>query len=584
MIRTLSLIILLLSLVNANSFYSQQWDWSKSAGGLTSDKGTSITVDLQGNIYTTGYFNESGSFGPFIADMVDLHSKEVFVTKQDPSGTFLWMVRGTNHYDDRGLGICLDAMGNVFVTGTCWGEITFNGVTATGSTNYSDQIFVLKLDNAGNVVWLKNAGFSSYDSFPYQDDHGYDVCADQLGNIFVTGFLSNKTAFTQVAEFDALTIPLAPDDSVAFIAKLDNSGAWQWVQTFNGEESYREHRLTVDNENSVYITGGFDSNRTFGTTTLVSAGGFDIYVVKYNQAGVFQWANRAGSDRDDRGNDIAFDGSNHLYVTGEFRHKAGFGLDSLNNNGSAGGRDMFVAKISKTGDWVWAKKGGSSSGSDRGNGVVVNSKGLILLTGTFKDTAKFGSNVVLNSISTVDSVQVYVAAINADGKWQWALAAGGTEFDSGAAICADTSCNAFITGYYSGTISFGASSLTSVGKKDIFITKIKDACEGAAPPTPTIPVEIIEIYTMNGSNIFTPNNDGVNDQFELYKNSNAKMDFVILNRWGNVVFKTNDPTQFWNGKDITNNAVVDGTYFYNLKFSLKSGETKSYNGFVQVSH
>ena len=580
------IIILLLSIINVNSYYGQQWDWLKSAGGAKSDKGTAIVCDPQGNTYTTGFTGEGGLFGAINIPNYN-SSKDVFVAKQDPSGNYLWAITGTSTtYDDRGLGICIDLFGNVFVTGTCWGGITFGALNSTCGSNYTDQIFIVKIDNSGTPLWLHNAG-NEGSGFHYDDDHGYELVADQLGDVYLTGFLSNTEATPDVAIFppSAITVPIAAEDSVAFIAKISGAGDWQWVKTFGGEESFRDHRLTIDDEKNLYITGGFDGTQVFGSTTLTSVGGFDIYVVKYDQNGNFIWAKRAGSTRDDRGNDIAFDGAQNLYVTGEFRGKAGFDLDSLNNYGGASGRDMFVAKISKAGDWIWAKKGGSKSGSDRGNGVVVNSKGLILTTGSYRDTAKFGSNVSLQSITSVDSVNIFVAAINADGNWQWALSAGGSEFETGNGICADTACNAYIIGYYTGSITVNGTTVTSLlGKKDIITAKIKDACTGTAPPTPTTPVEVLEIYTMNGSNIFTPNNDGVNDQFELYKNSNAKMDFVILNRWGNVVFKTNDPTQFWNGKDITNTAVVDGTYFYNLKFSLKSGETKSYNGFVQVSH
>lgn len=119
MIRNYTLLALLFV---CTQVYSQNFDWITTAGGLLSDKGTTVAVDDNGNTYITGFYNEIADFGPINTGFSYDHSKEVFVAKMDPNGNYLWVVNGTNYYDDRGLGLCLDPAGNAYVTGTCWGD------------------------------------------------------------------------------------------------------------------------------------------------------------------------------------------------------------------------------------------------------------------------------------------------------------------------------------------------------------------------------------------------------------------------------------------------------------------------------
>ena len=242
-------------------FFSQTWDWATNAGGTTSDKGTAIVTDANGFSYVTGYFNEAADFGPFNMPLIDEHSKEVFIAKVDPLGNYVWVQRGSNHYDDRGLGICLDPSGNIYVTGTCWGGIIFGALNEYNSSSYTDQIFLLKLDNDGNFIWLRNAGND------YGDDHGHDVVSDPMGNIYVTGFVSDWSFGNQgpsTAQFRPISLPIEYGDSLGFVAKISPDGDWQWAHTFGGVDGERDNRISIDNSQNVYVTGGFYGSKEFG--------------------------------------------------------------------------------------------------------------------------------------------------------------------------------------------------------------------------------------------------------------------------------------------------------------------------------
>lgn len=567
----LSLLILLFSHIT----YAQTFSWATHGGGLTSDKGTAIVTDVNGYSYVTGYFNEEADFGPFHMPLIDLQSKEVFIAKIDPLGNYVWVKRGSNHYDDRGLGICLDPTGNIYVTGTCWGGIIFGGLTNYNSTSYTDQIFVLKLDNNGNFIWLENAGND------YGDDHGQDIICDKLGNVYITGFVSNwnfgSCSGSSVAQFGSQTIPLNCD-SLGFVAKLSSSGVWQWAKSFGGVDGERDNHIAIDTASNVYVSGGFTKTKTFGTSVITSKGGVDIFITKYDKNGNFQFVKNTGSSLDDRANDLTV-ADNNIYITGEFRDKVVFNTDTINNNGGPNGRDIFVAKMSSNGNWHWAKKAGSSSGSDRGNGIISNKKSNIFVTGQFKGNANFGSTITLTTTAT-DSVQAFVAAIDTSGKWRWAIQGGGMDEERGNSISCDTSCNAYITGYYSLGVAFGNHSLTNYGKKDIFITGISNACfEYTVTPITNDP--IVQECQITIPNVFTPNNDKINDIVYVQGNCITELQFDIFNRWGTKIYSSNNIAEGWNGKHNDSDAP-DGTYFYFVEATLQNNEHIKEKGFLNL--
>jgi gliding motility-associated-like protein len=65
-------------------------------------------------------------------------------------------------------------------------------------------------------------------------------------------------------------------------------------------------------------------------------------------------------------------------------------------------------------------------------------------------------------------------------------------------------------------------------------------------------------------NVFTPNNDDINDRFKAFSfTSVERINLTIFNRWGRIVYESNDPGFEWDGKNMNNNRdCADGVYFY----------------------
>ncbi len=448
--------------------HSQAWDWIATAGGDGSDKALDIDIDKYGNSYICGYYNSGTSssdpsFG--IINPPQDFGKEGYVAKIDSLGNWQWVRAAMGGWDERALGLCVDKVNDfVYVTGTCWGYTDFGSCVGASFPSGGDNIFIGKFDLNGTCQWLIGAG-GTY------DDHGYDLVTDKLGNIYLTGLIGK---YSNPAMFGTITVPNPTLDSLGFVAKLSPAGVFQWVKTFGATDGERDNRIAIDTTGNVYLTGGFKGTKPFGPISATSFGGRDIFVLKFDSSGNQLWLKTVGGLLDDRGNSLAIDIEQDVYVTGEFRDKVVFGPDTVNNNGGPSGRDIFVAKITKEGSWVWAKKAGSNAGSDRGNRIAANKQDLLFVTGQFRGDASFGAADTL--WNSADSVQIYVAAIDTAGKWQWAIQAGGSIEDRGNGIAVDDNCNIFTTGYYELTASFGTTNITSTGKKEIYVAKIPSAC------------------------------------------------------------------------------------------------------------
>jgi len=468
-VRTFFVLLFFLISFQSNS---QGWGWAASAGGDGSDKALDIDIDKYGNQYICGYYNSGTSssdvsFGA-ISPPQDF-GKEGFVAKIDSLGNWQWVRSAMGGWDERALGLCVDKVNDfVYVCGTAWYSTNFGSCAGAFFPGGGDEIFLGKFDLNGTCHWLIGAG-GSY------DDHGYDVVTDKLGNIYMTGLIGDTYASGGVvAYFGTIPVGIPTGDSLGFVAKISPAGVFQWVKSFEATDGERDNRIAIDSSANVYVTGGFRGVKPFNPAVGTSNGGRDIFVVKYDSSGTQLWLRTAGGLLDDRGNSVAIDIEQDVYITGEFRDVVVFGSDTVNNNGGPNGRDVFVAKLTPAGNWVWAKKAGSTAGADRGNRIIANKQDLLFVTGQFRGSASFGAADTL--WNSADSVQIYVAAIDTAGKWQWAIQAGSPIEDRGNGIAIDDNCNIYTTGYYELTAAFGSTNITSTGKKEIYVAKIPSAC------------------------------------------------------------------------------------------------------------
>ena len=454
-------------------------DWAKQIGGTDADLSYAITVDATGNIYTTGYFAGTVDFDPGVGvfNLTAIGNGDIFISKLDTSGNFIWAKQLGGSNFEFGLSITLDKVGNIYTTGYFSGTVDFDpGASSYNLTSLGGgEAFISKLDTSGNFVWAKQ--FSGVG-----DSLGTSLSLDNLGNVYATGY------FDQTVDFD-------PNEGIfditslgsldIYILKLDSSGNFAWAKKIGGADMDEGVDIKADNSGSnIYITGAFRGTVDFdpngGVFNLVSSGGRDIYISKLDASGNFVWAKKIGGSDADRGHSIALDNSNnYVYVAGEYSGTTDFdpGTGTLNLT-SAGGQDSFVTKLDVLGNFVWARGMGGAHPEEPANCIQLDSAGDVIVTGWFSVTSDFNPGIEIYNLSSAGMNDAYIAKLDTAGNFVWAKRLGGTSYDDAWSLAIDSSDNIYTTGSFSETADFdsgtGTFNLTSAGgDSDAFIHKMR---------------------------------------------------------------------------------------------------------------
>ena len=346
-------------------------------------------------------FADAGSYKVLVRNSAGSVTSAEAVLIVNPGGgfttgdNFLWARKAGGTGFEPGGTVAGDTAGNICVVGSFTGSATFGGVTLNSGGR---DIFVVKYDRAGGVLWARKAGGSG-------EDVGAGVAVDRAGNIHVTG------SFSGSATFGGVTLNSGGGRDV-FVAKYDRAGNLLWVRRAGGVSADEGHRVTADLAGNSYVVGTFAGTATFGGATLTSSGASDGFIAKYSVAGTPLWAKRVGGSGQDRGTSLAVDGQGDTYVAGHFQGTADFGGTNL----TADGNDAsFLAAFNSSGAVRWAAK---ASGLDPevDAAIAVDLDGQCYLSGSFAGTATIG-NTTLASRAAHD---LLLARFTRDGALHWA--------------------------------------------------------------------------------------------------------------------------------------------------------------------
>ncbi|MCB0533195.1 MAG: SBBP repeat-containing protein, partial [Saprospiraceae bacterium] len=298
--------------------------WAASGGGPASDIGFGIATDASGNVYVTGGFTGSASFGSHTVNASG-GGVDVFIAKYDATGNVLWVVSGGGLDTDFGSDIAADASGNVYVTGEFQGTAGFGSQTLTSAGDV--DAFVVKYDASGNVLWARSGGAGNFDT-------GNGIAADAAGNVYVTGYFRGN------AGFDSQTVSSVGNSDV-FVAKYDASGNVLWVVGLGGTNADAGNGITTDAAGNAYVIGDFRGTAGFGSQTLTSSGNVDVFIAKFDASGNVLWANSGGGPNQDNGQSIVAVATGTVCGAGSFEGTATFGSQTLTSTGFS---DMFVVQ------------------------------------------------------------------------------------------------------------------------------------------------------------------------------------------------------------------------------------------------
>lgn len=454
---------------------AQEFSWAKRVGGQGNEGGYSIAVDGTGNVYTTGSFSDTADFDPgpgtFNLSPASIHTFDIFVSKFDPEGNFVWAKQLGGFGADYSFAIAVDGAGNAYTTGQFYGVADFD----PGPTTYNlgvgghTGVFVSKLDTAGNFVWAKQLGAGA--SYCIGDS----IAVDTAGNVYAAG------TFSGTADFDpgpgAFSMTANATGAVTFVAKLDAGGGFVWAKQLGGGS---RSSVQVDSSGNVVTTGQLWAMGDFdpgdGTYELGPSG---VFISKLDGSGDFVSARQFGGDQSVP-NSVVVDGSGSVYTTGSFVGTRDFDPGPGIYNLTAAGADVFVLKLDGAGNFVWAKQIGGAD-ADSAYGLTVDGAGNVYAAGVFEGIADFDPGPNTFNLQTQGSDSGFVVKLDTAGNFVWAGQMGGPNAPVAVnGIAVDGNGSVVTTGTFIKTVDFdpGPStsfSLTATGNPngygDFFVTK-----------------------------------------------------------------------------------------------------------------
>jgi hypothetical protein len=355
--------------------------WGVRFGGAEDDRPKGIAVDSSGNIFITGMFRGTVSFGgttitaaPFTANG--------FLAKYAPSGTHLWSKRlGTGVNTDTGNAVAVDGSGNVVVAASIFGTSDFGGGALT--TAGGEDIVLAKYSTAGAHLWSKRIGGSGANVVT-------GVAADQTtGEIAVTGYFAGSM------DLGAGSVTSAGTNDI-FLAKYSSAGGHVWSRRWGSTGDDRGASVAVDGLGNVVAAGLFTNSVDFGgglVSNLGGTGSGDIFLVKVSSSGILQWSKGFGSSLtlNEMAYGVDVDSAGNVGLTGAVVGTINFGGLTLTGDGWY---NVFVAKFSSSGGPLWSKRFLGGGGNGNGRCIAFDSSGNVLTAGDYDISENFGGTTL----------------------------------------------------------------------------------------------------------------------------------------------------------------------------------------------
>ena len=427
--------------------WAQTWE-----GG----QGLGVAQDPDGNSYVAGYFSNTVDFdpGPGIDEHISNGSVDAFLCKYDPLGNFLWARTWGSTISDSCVAVTADYSGNAYVTGGFMGTVNFNpGGTDERTSNGGSDIFVSSFDTFGNYRWVDTWGGSAEDTVQ-------DITCNGLDLIYVTGNFCFTVDFDPTGDVDEHT---SSGNGDVFLTKLYETGYYYWTNTFGGLENDSGYGVSCDGYSNAYVAGSLGSI---------------AFLYKYKSDGSEMWSKTWGGSPITFARDVAVDGFGTAYVTGSFQgyninFDPGPGSDLHSSNGWA---DCYLSSYDPNGTYLWTKTWGGPE-NELAMSVSFNLFGIVYVAGSFEDTVDFDPGTGIDEHTVAGNYDCFLSRFNESGDFQWARTWGAGGYDRAMNVTAGimTNKNAYVTGYFDGTVDFdpgdGVDEHTSGLFSGIFLTK-----------------------------------------------------------------------------------------------------------------
>jgi len=476
--------------------------WAKQFAGtsaLSFGRGWGIQTDADGNVYSAGIFTGTTDFdpGPGVFNLTPI-STDVYISKLDAAGNFLWAKQITGSFGTLTRSMSLDKDNNVYVTGTFQVTVDFDP---------GPGIFNLTANGTTDIFILKLTAGGDF-LWVKQiggisvDAESYSSATDSFGNIYFTGNYKGALDFDPGPGTFTLTSTGATFRD-AYICKLDAAGNFVWAGSIGGSEYDLALGISCDKLDNIYVTGFFRTTVDFdpgpAVFNLVSNGLEDMFILKLNTAGNFIWARSVGGTSAEYMYKAIADDAGNIYATGFFRGTADFDPGpGVFNLTATGGDAVVVLKLDAAGNFVWAKNMGGPTSNNWGMAIDLDRLGNIYTTGFFIGPGDFDPGPGTFILNSI-GVDIFISKLNNNGNFVWAKSIGAASHDQGLGIAVDRFLNIYTTGHFGSTVDFDVEAPT------YFLTAIPVSdpfvlkiAQCASTTYATLNESACQSYTLNG--------------------------------------------------------------------------------------
>lgn len=355
--------------------------------------------------------------------------------------------------DDVAQSMAVDLDGNVLVAGYFEGTVDLDPGPGQlmRTSNGQNDAYVQKLTSSGSLIWALAFGGDG-------SDYATGISVDAQGNSYVTGAFNGTVDFDPGAGEAALT---SAGEYDMFLVKFSADGTLVAAKGIGGPGYDEPKSVAVGPLGQVYLlsyfSGTIDADPGAGVLPVTSQGELDMLLQQFSADGDLLWTRSIGSEGADLGLAMALDADENIWITGSFENTLdldpGAGTFELT---SAGAWDIFVAKWSADGGFIWAGRMGGPENFDNGYDIAVDADGNAIVVGSFFGTGDFdpGPGEHLLTAHSLGSDDVFVQKLGPTGEFLWAVCLGGTDADLAYGVSVAEDGRIDVTGFFSGTADF----------------------------------------------------------------------------------------------------------------------------------
>lgn len=551
-------------------------------GDANNDIGYKIIVDESGNFYVTGSFEGTVDFDPSggVSNKTSNGSTDIFIVKYNSNGDLVWIQSIGGGNGDEPTDLDFDLNGDLILTGYFNGIVDFDPTAGVSNeTATNNGGFFAKYDDSDGSLIWVSSIGSS------QNDEVSAMDIDANGNIYITGFMGDDAEFDPGVGSTVLTSGGGRD---TYIAKYDNNGDLLWANMMGGVSQEKGDDIKLDSEGNVYISGNylddFDIDPGVGTTTLSHTASSDIYLAKFDNSGNFVWAKTLSDAGSVSVAALDFDDDENIYLTGEFYNTVDFDPSaSVNNKISSGNSDIYILKLDNSGNFIWVNTFGNT-GNDIPSELYYDGNGSIYIAGQFTGTVDFDPSADVNQLMSNGGVDGLIARYNTDGEYKDAIGFGNFGNENAYAIVSDDDRTIYITGAYVSTVDFdpgaGTTNASSNGGFEYFAVVYSQILE---PIVTTNSISSLSTNSVTSGGVITDNGNSAITQSGLVWSTDPNPTIASTNGGGITNEGSNSAFQ------TTITGLLENTTYYLRAYATNSigtsyGNQITFNTQISISN